>query len=146
MVVSQIIFLIIFALLSLFFAIKGLMQSKQGNTNTLTPYLFFLGAFVWADAAIFGLFWLVIAVTCLVMQDWLLFLIILSVFWVVRSAGEVIYWFNEQFSTKVRNKPKTLHLFKLFPNESIWFVYQIIWQCVLVLTLISSVYLFNLWL
>jgi len=139
-------FLIIFAVLSFFSAVIGFKNSKKGNTNQLTPYLFFLGAFVWADAAIFGIFWLVVAFICLLKQDWLLFLLVTSVFWVVRSAGEVIYWLNEQFSTKVRNKPKTLHLFKFFPNESIWFVYQIIWQCVLVLTLISSVYLLNLWL
>ncbi len=142
----QLVFLSTFAFTCLFFAIKGLKQSRKGNTNTLTRYLSFMGAFVWADAVIFGLFWFLVSLFCLVTQDWILFWLITSIFWLVRSMGEMIYWFNQQFSTLERNKPENLPLFQFFPNDSIWFVYQIMWQCVIVVTIIISVYLFKLWL
>ena len=142
----QTIFLILFSFKALVALIIGLKQSLKGNTFSLTPYLFFLGAFVWADAVIFGIFWVIVSAFCLFTQDWLLFLLITSVFWLVRSAGEVVYWFNQQFSVVERNKPSNMFLFKFFPNDAVWFVFQIIWQCLLVGTIITTVYLFKLWL
>jgi len=48
--------------------------------------------FVWGDAVIFGLFWTVALIVAWVLKDWYLFLLIVSVFWVVRSLGETIYF------------------------------------------------------
>jgi hypothetical protein len=125
----------------------GLKHSRQSQTNQLSPLFLPLGAFVWADAVVFGLFWLLVVGLCLLIGDWLLFLLIGSVFWAVRSLGEMIYWLNEQFSTVHRNPPeKFKFLFKFFPNDSVWFVYQIFWQCVLVISLVVSVKLFSVWL
>ncbi len=138
---------VLWSIYSLLGFVLGLLHSRRGNTNGLCPHFLLLGAFVWADAVVFSLFWLLVTLFVVIVQDWLLFLLVVSVFWVVRSWGEVIYWFNQQFSTLKRNPPEKFKLlFKLFPNDSVWFVYQIFWQCLLVITIIASVKLFSLWL
>ncbi len=126
--------------------IKGLKKSKRGDTNQETPHLLFIGAFVWADAVVLGLFWSLSTLLILIFQDWLLFWLIVSVFWMVRSFGEIIYWLNQQFSSKNRNPPQKFWLYKFFPNDSVWFVIQVYWQCILVVSLIASVYFFSTWL
>lgn len=127
--------------------VQGLKLCRQGQTNQPSPFFLPLGAFVWADAVVFGLFWLLVAGWCLLIGDWLLFFLIGAVFWSVRSLGEMIYWLNQQFSNIDRNPPeKFKFLFKFFPNDSVWFVYQIFWQCVLVISLVVSVKLFSVWL
>lgn len=138
--VWQIISLLIYGSLALFAGLQGLAKSKQKNTHGLTPAYFIFGAFVWADAAIFGIFWFIFSVVSLLFQNWWFFLFGLSVFWVVRSLGEIIYWLNQQFSTIIRVKPKDSWLYGFFPTDSVWFVYQTIWQCVFTLAVILSVY------
>jgi len=146
---SQSILTIFFVLCSLLLTIfiYGLKQSKNGNTNRETPWLFWMGAFVWADAVVLGIFWLIVLLVAIVfLNDWLLFLLIYSVFWMVRAFGEIIYWLNEQFASKHRNPPEKFWIYKIFPNESVWFVLQVYWQCILVGAIITSIYLFSLWL
>ena len=140
------VFLIFFTIYALSAFIFGLKQCRQQKAYTLTPFLNPLGAFVWGDAVVFGLFWFLSSLVLLLLQDWLLFWLIFSVFWLVRSLGEMIYWFNQQFSTLNRNPAEKLWLYKYFKNDSIWFVYQIFWQCVLVFFVIVSAKLFSLWL
>ena len=139
-------FLLFFASMSFFYCVRGLVESqKKKNAFGLTPYLLPLGAFVWADAVIFGLFWTLVSLAALFLQDWYLFLLIVSIFWVVRSLGETIYWFNQQFSTVNRNPIENLLGKHIFHNDSIWFVYQIAWQCVTAISTVSSIYFAWMW-
>lgn len=139
--------IVIYGALSFIFFIKGLYESvKKKNSFGETAFLSWLGIFVWGDAVIIGLFWFLSSLVCLLVKDWILFLLILSVFWVVRSMGETSYWFNQQFSTINRNPPERLRGYRLFKNDSIWFIYQIYWQCVTVVSIIATIYFANLWL
>jgi hypothetical protein len=104
------------------------------------------GAFVYADLVVFGLFWTIASLGAFFLNDWYLFLLTLSLFWLVRSIGETIYWFLQQFSTINRNPPEKFYIHKIFHNDSVWFVYQIFWQCITVITIITSIYLAKLWL
>lgn len=136
-----------FAIFNFGVFLKGFHESnKEKNAFETTPFLLPLGIIVWGDAVAFGLFWIIVGIIVLILQDWILFLLIFSVFWVVRSLGETIYWFNQQFSQIVRNPPKTLPFYKYFHNDSIWFVHQIIWQCITVVSVIFSIYFAKLWL
>lgn len=120
---------------------------KKKNTFGLTYTYRILGAFVWADLVVFGFFWALAATISLLFADWILFLLIVSLFWLVRSIGETIYWFNQQFSPINRNPVKNFKILKnVFHNDSIWFVYQIFWQCMTVGTIITSLYLAKEWL
>ncbi len=138
--------LIIWGALSLTLSIKGFNQSKvKNNVYGLTPYLLPLGIFVWGDAVIFGIFWALSSLVALFLNDWILFLLIFCVFWTVRSLGETIYWFNQQFSPIKRNPPKNLPGYKYFKNDSIWFIYQIIMQCITVISTIFTIYFAKIW-
>ncbi|MBI4136779.1 hypothetical protein HY469_01840 [Candidatus Roizmanbacteria bacterium] len=133
------------------FAVIGAVRSyfeckKRGNSYGLTPQFYIYGAFVYGDMVVFGIFWLAVGVVTVLLQDWLLFLLIHSLFWVVRSIGETIYWFNEQFATRNRNHPASLPGFHIFGNDSIWYVYQIIAQIITVISLIATIILIPLWL
>lgn len=139
--------LIVFlGIISLIFLCKGLHEIKyRKNAYGLTPYLFFLGSFVWGDIIVLGPFWLAVSILSLFFNDWYLFLLIISIFWSVRSLGESIYWLNEQFAAKNRNLPHTLNFHKLFQSDAIWFIYQLFWQCVLVVSVILSIALSVKW-
>lgn len=133
---------IIFAIVNIIIFIKAFYEIKNKNNvfGSAQPYGF-LGIFVWGDAIVICVYWLIASLIVLFLNNWYLFLLFISVFWVVRSYGEVIYWLNEQFAGKNRNPPHTLKLYNFFKNDSIWFVYQVFWQCILVFSLIISIFL-----
>lgn len=139
--------IIIFAIINFLVFLKGFFEtSKNKNAFGVTPWLTLLGIFVWGDAVIIGIFWVAISIVSLLFGSWYLFLSFVSLFWVVRSLGEVIYWISQQFSNIVRNPPQTLFGYSIFKNDSIWFAYQVVWQCILVVSIITSAYFINLWL
>lgn len=137
----QNILVFLFGLYSLSGFLLGLKHRKNPLSlcNTFNP----IGAFVWVDAVVFGLFFSLVSLFCLVFSQWMLFLLITSVFWTVRSIGEQIYWFHEQFASKHRNSPHTLWPYRWFKGEEVWIVMQIFWQCVAVVGIIASVLLFG---
>lgn len=144
---SQHLFLLAFALFNLLVSLKGFYESKhKKNAFGLTRPLVIIGVFVWADAVVFGPFWTAASLLAFVLQDWYLFLLITSIFWVVRSLGEVIYWLDQQFSTLKRNPIENLPWQSIFHNDSVWFVHQIIWQCVMVISLVLTIYFSHMWL
>ena len=139
--------LITLSIFSLVGAIKGFLECKNKKNAYGKAELFCLiGAFVWGDVVIFGIFWFLISLVILFLKNWVLFLVILSLFWVVRSLGETIFWFNQQFSNKILCPPEKLCFYKIFRNNSVWFIYQIIWQCVMVISLLSLIYFTTIWL
>lgn len=111
-----------------------------------TAWLFPWGIFVWGDAPIIGLFWILTSVASILTANWWLFGFSFSLFWLVRAVGETIYWLNQQFSSINRNPPEKLLGHTWFPGDSIWFAYQVFWQCTSVLFLISSLYFGRQWL
>jgi hypothetical protein len=141
--------ILLYAFINLAVFFKGFYESKNkknayGLVRVLTP----LGIFAWGDAVIFGPFWIAVSVVTFILQDWYLFLLTISVFWVVRSLGETIYWFNQQFSSKAYewNKPENLPFHSIFHDDSVWYIHQIMWQCTTVVSIITSIYLASLWL
>lgn len=142
----QTIILALWLIFNVYATYVGVKHSSKGKAFGLTPHLYFTGSFVWADAIVFGPFWILATLASWFFQDWLLFLLLLSVFWLIRSVGETIYWFNEQFTSKHLNEPHTLPMFGLVKNEAIWFIYQIIMQCITVVSTITTIYLAAKWL
>lgn len=143
----QKIFVFLWGLSAFISSIKGFVEcNNKKNAFGLTPFLNIFGAYVWGDAVIFGIFWTIVSAATLLLNDWILFLLIISVFWVVRSFGETIYWFNQQFSTIKRNPPENFWFYKYFHNDSVWFIQQITHQCITVISIIFSIYFAHLWL
>lgn len=126
------------------YALAGMLYSlyqtrRQHNYFGLSYMLIPLGAFVWVDGVILGFFWITTTVLFFVLNKPTITLLVFSLFWTVRSAGEVLYWLLEQFASKKRNPPPTLFLYRLFPNESVWIVMQLLWQCVLIIALVLDI-------
>jgi len=139
--------ILVYALVNLGVFVKGYNECKyRKNSYGLTPLLNPLGVIAWGDAVVFGPFWILTSLVSYFLNDWFLFLLTISVFWVVRSVGETIYWFNQQFSTINRNPPKKLPFHSIFHNDSVWFIHQIIWQCITVVSIIFTIFLTKLWL
>ena len=138
----------VFSFLNLLVFLVSLYQCRIRRNNLGMTYLLLpLGVFVWADGVVFGMFWFLVGMVTFFLNDWVLLLLIYAVFWVVRSLGETIYYFNQQFSEVKRMPGKALPGYKIFDDEyTIWFVYQIMAQCVTVISIIASVYLFKVWL
>ena len=109
------------------------------NYFGLSHFFIPLGAFVWTDGVIFGFFWTLASIVLFILIKPITILLVFSLFWTVRSAGEVIYWLLEQFAVKKRNPPPTLFLYRFFPNESVFIVMQILWQCILVMCLFADI-------
>lgn len=120
--------------------------SRKKNAYGTDKVLNLYGAFVWGDIVVFGLFWTMASLLVIYLNDWVLFLLLQSVFWLVKSVGETIYWLNEQFAVKKRNPPEKFWFYKYFKNDSVHFVYQIYWQCITVISAIFTLYFAKLWL
>lgn len=148
MVVWQFYTLLLLLIFNVGLSLKGFYESyKKKNAFGKSFYFGLLGVFVWGDAVVFGAFWAIAAAISILLQDWILFWLVASLFWVIRSFGETMYWFLQQFSTVKREKPDDhKFLFKYFHNDSVWFIYQILQQCITVAAIISSIYFTNLWL
>lgn len=136
----------------LFLAIIGLAVSlkkclKEKNNLGLTGIFVIYGAFVWADLVIFSAYWILFSSFTILRNDWILFLLGQSVFWFVRSLGESQYWFNQQFSDIHRTTYRNFFFSWLFNNDNytVWFVMQILMQCITVVSAILSIYLGKLW-
>jgi hypothetical protein len=136
----------LYGILSLTVFALGLYQSiKKRSPYKGTVYLSWMGIFVWGDALTIGLFWFLASSVTLLMSDWLLFLLIVSIFWVVRSAGEAIYWLNQQFVKDNKYYEKIIG-YGLLKSDAIMFVYQTYWQCLTVISIILTIYITYLWL
>ena len=101
--------------------------------------------YVWGDVFIFSIFWILISMFCIVINNFYLFLTFVSLFWVVRSFGETIYWFNQQFSNVKREPAEKVMFYSIVKNDSVWFIQQIMNQCITVVALVASIYFATLW-
>ena len=138
--------LIIFAIFNLLLFIKAYFECKNKNSYGLTKPLFLLGMYVWGDVLIFSVFWILVSLFCILIDNLYLFLTFVSLFWAVRSFGETIYWFNQQFSGIKREPPEKVEFYSLVKNDSVWFIQQIKNQCITVIALIATLYFAHMWL
>lgn len=141
----QNLFLVGFLLYSFFGFFVGFKNTSFNKNPYGHSQIFYpLGAFVWADVVVFGLFFSLTCVISLFLQNFTLFVLTYSLFWTVRSIGEQFYWFLEQFSTTHRNPEHTLWISKFFPKNSSWIAMQIFWQCISVASILSTIWSFKL--
>jgi hypothetical protein len=146
MAIWQTYFLLVFAATSIALSAKGFYESHKKKNAFGNVHTFVLGAYVWGDAFVFGIFWAFVSVVSLAFQDWILFWLVASLFWVVRSFGEMVYWLNEQHANKKRVNIKKKMLYKYFHNDSVLFIYQTTQQCILVVSIVASIYFASVWL
>jgi hypothetical protein len=134
---------ILYGLVSLVAFVKGWYEVKHNaNRHGLTPFGL-LGIFIWTDAVVIGLFWVLASIFILLVDKWLIGLLIIVLFWVVRSAGEALYWILQQFATKKLDEPETVPWHNIFPGQSVYIAQQVWWQMVLVTSLLATILVFR---
>lgn len=131
---------------NIFLFLKSRIECQRKNSFGLVRRLSFLGMFVWGDVLILAPFWMIISSVSLLLNDWLLFILFVSAFWLVRSLGETLYWFLQQFAVVKRDPPESLAGYRFVKNESIWFMYQVMWQCITVISLVATIFFAHRWL
>ena len=88
-----------FTFLFSFLIVFSWLKIKNGAqvAEFIYSYGFLIGAFVWEDLLIFSAFGLAASIATIFLNQWKFGLLFYLVFWVVRSAGETLYFFLQQF-------------------------------------------------
>jgi len=133
--------IIVYGILAAIFAIFGIVKSGSGKSYKRFWPLNAIGGFVWGDATIFGIFWVILSVISLLTKNWFLFELVFVCFWLVRSVGETIYWFLQQFSEAKREPPERIWFYRYIKSDAVWFIFQIWWQCICVISLVLLILL-----
>ncbi|NCS86272.1 MAG: hypothetical protein AUJ41_02660 [Candidatus Pacebacteria bacterium CG1_02_43_31] len=109
-------------------------------------WTFFAGAFVWEDMFVFGILHSSLVLFSLLTQNNTYWLVGFLVFWIVRSAGETLYFFLEQFIVP-KHHPHSISthfvpLRKLFGNisdQKSFIIMQVLMQSILVTSIFSLI-------
>ncbi len=111
-----------------------------------------LGAFVWEDLMIFSVFFMVATLLTDVLRNIRVGLLLLSAFWMVRSAGEALYFFLQQFHRPdypphniAEHFAPLRRIFGRISIQKCYIIMQIFWQTVLVAAITSFALLLLRW-
>ncbi|MDP2930642.1 MAG: hypothetical protein Q8N56_03500 [bacterium] len=109
---------------------------------------FIAGAFVWEDMLVLGLLHAGIAFMSLALNNNLVWLVGFLVFWIVRSAGETLYFFLQQFIVPPHHPHNIGGHFgpirKLFGNisdQKCYIISQVSMQSILVICILCLIYI-----
>jgi hypothetical protein len=135
-----------YSIFGFLFGLKGWYESSiKKNPYGQYFWLNFWGAFVWADAAILCMFWGIAGFIILYFNNWSLFCLLFSAFWLIRSLGETLYWFLTQFTNLNKDPAEKFFLNKFFPGGAVFFINQMLWQCISIIALLSTIYFAYQW-
>ena len=111
-----------------------------------------IGAFVWEDLFIFSVLGLIGCVVTIMLRDIRIGYLFFVVFWVVRSAGETLYFFFQQFSQPtayphVVGKHFTVirRIFGKLSDQKCFILMQVFHQSALVCSLVLLIILLLNW-
>ena len=140
----------IWGVLNLFLSVFSVQKIRRnkGKCNFIYLWGFVIGAFVWEDMLVLGILHAVIAFISVALNNSILWLVGFLAFWVVRSAGETLYFFLQQFVVPSHHPHNiTAHftvlrrLFGGISDQKCFIILQVSMQAVLTLSLFSLVYI-----
>ncbi len=73
------------------------IRKGSGQFGFVYSWAFWFGAFIWEDLFVFSLYYLGVVSISWLFQDIRIGLLMIAVFWIVRSSGEALYFFLQQF-------------------------------------------------
>lgn len=144
--------LIFIIFLSSILLIISFAQIIKGNITGFEPLVYgfgplLYGAFNWADVWIFSLLWIILSSILLRLKERYFFWIAFYSFWLIRSSGEVMFSFMQQFHPQI--KPWLAYAPRAFMQNTFlgqfilvryWVVEQIFFQSISVLSLFGLIY------
>ena len=138
------------ATLSAILSMVSVFQFSAGNFAGFEPllYLFGLpfGAYIWGDLLVFSVLWTFISLVLLKLKNPRLFWIALFSFWLVRSSGEALYWFIQQFHPQEIPWPQyfaRVWILEDLTQKEYWVLNQIGHQSITIASLFGLIYQFS---
>jgi len=134
--------LLLWALALLYIVLFVLAWRKVRGSKDAFEFIYLpaalIGAFVWEDLLVFSAAFFIGTVLTLLVHDIRVGLLLLAAFWAVRSAGEALYFFLQQFHVPTHSPHAISHHFVLFRrlfgnvhDQKCFIFMQITWQVVL---------------
>lgn len=143
-------FLLIFTLLTVFTFFK-IRKGKQ-IAEHIYHLGFILGSFVWEDLFLLSIYFSILSGVTIYFQQIKLFLLGFVIFWLVRSLGETIYWFLQQFIVP-QHHPLNVDLHfnivrKIFGNistQQCMVLFQVLLQIITMFSIIALIFILKNW-
>lgn len=73
------------------------IRNSKDNIKFIYNWGFIFGAFVWEDLQVFSLFNIALSVFTVLIGNLLPGMVLMVIFWIVRNAGETLYFMLQQF-------------------------------------------------
>ena len=146
-------FLILFGVINLLLALYSIPKIKQDKKSVsfIWWWAFINGSVVWGDMLVFGLLHFGFAIVGILTQNITIWVICFLVFWMVRSAGETLYFFLEQFIVPkhhphyIEDQLKPLRkIFGDIDEQKCFIIMQVIHQSVLISSIIALIFILRL--
>jgi hypothetical protein len=144
------ILLICFALLALY----SYFRIRRGNklAEFMYQWGFIIGSFVWEDSFVFSVLGTLASAITIYLGELKYGALFFILFWLVRSAGETLYMFLEQF-IEPKHYPHNfdtylgpMHfLFGKISNQQCFIIMQVMFQSITVISLFSLIFLIQNW-
>ena len=141
-------FVTIWGLVTLALSVISVYKIKKNSAECdyIWWWAFPIGAFVWEDVLVFGLLHAVLAGLALYLRNPEIWLVFFLIFWLIRSAGETLYFFLQQF-IQPKHHPHYIDshfvvLRKVFGNiseQKCFIIMQVTMQTITVLSAIGLV-------
>jgi hypothetical protein len=137
-----------------FLAIISFLKVRNSHEKIgfIYPWGWPIGAFVWEDLFVFSLLGTITTIIVTVLHDLRVGYLFFLVFWIVRSAGETLYFFLQQFSQptvyphQLKDHFKTMHkIFGSISDQKCYILLQIFQQSILVCSLVALILLLIHW-
>jgi hypothetical protein len=138
------IFILLWGAINLLLCVVAYFRVKRNpkNCDFIWWWAFPAGAFVWEDMLVYGFLHFLIVVASLLIGSTKTWLIGFIVFWIVRSAGETLYFFLQQFIVpkfpphNIEHHLKVLHRFLgNIAEQKSFILLQITMQSILVISI-----------
>lgn len=137
----------------LLFALSWKQVHSSGDSyGFIYRWAFWLGSFVWEDVLVFSAYHSLIVLFTYLSHDLRVGLLMIAVFWAVRSAGEALYFFLQQFH-QPKHAPHHIsdHLNQIrrflgpIADQKAYIIMQIIHQSLTMLAITGAILLALYW-
>ncbi len=136
--------MIIYGLACIFLALFALSWSKvKGSAEKVSfiySWAFFTGSFIWEDLFMFSFFNVIFLALSFAINDYRFLVLQILLFWIIRSFGEMLYFFLQQF-IQPTFPPHNIHAhFKAIrsvlgdlSDQKYFILAQVFYQCLMVI-------------
>lgn len=144
--------LLSFLFLTLFLISFKKIYNSKNRFGFIYFWGFIFGAFVWEDLLLISLFSLAVTILTIFLRDLRIGLLIFLIYWIVRPAGETLYFFMQQF-LRPDHSPHDIKwhfefldiLFGKLSTQKYFILLQVFFQLIMVVSISLMILLLKFW-